>query len=669
MRNTSLVREIGRATAKEVRATGVDWTFAPAVAVPQDLRWGRTYESYGEDPALVYEYAKAMVEGLQGAPSSQDFLDHQHIIATAKHYLGDGATANGDDQGDALIDEIALVDVHARGYVAAIEAGVQTIMASFSSWQGQKLHGHRYLLTEVLKNRLGHDGIVIGDWNGHGQLPGCSNASSPDAINAGLDMFMVVEDWRELFGNTVLQADNGTISRQRLDDAVRRVLRVKSRAGLFDAVKPSARVSSDTVAAIGAAEHREIARRAVREYLVLLKNKDHVLPLQPCLNVLVAGDAADNMLKQTGGWTITWQGTDNRREDYPGASTILEGIERCVGQAGGHVQFAADGAYHAKPDVAIVVFGEEPYAEFQGDLETLEFEPANTATLNILRKLQAEGIRVVSVFLSGRPLWVSREINASDAFVAAWLPGSEGAGIADVLFTAADGRRQFDFVGKLPFAWPALPMPWLSVAAAPVEPLFPVGFGLCLSPDAEGPEALPEDVPGIRGEKPVSLALYCGRPLAPLAVFLDTAGAEPAIMSGPYAKHATGSIEVQTADMQVQEDALRVTVAAGRSAGICLQGGALNLSAFYPSGILEFQLRVDDAPAGALSLVVNGRSVPLNAFIHGASPVDFQTLRFAMSDFADHVSELEEVVDPFRITADGAATFSVGNIRLLPNSA
>ncbi len=477
--NPELIREIGEATAREIAVTGQDWDFSPTVAVARDDRWGRSYESYSEDPEIVAAYAGKMVEGLQGTPGDDGFLDSSRVLATAKHFVGDGGTEGGKDQGDNLSSEEVLRDTHAAGYVTAIEAGVQTVMASYNSWHGRKLHGYGELLTGVLKERMGFDGFVVGDWNGHGQVAGCSNDSCAAAVNAGLDMFMVPEDWQALYGNTLEQVRSGEIAMERLDDAVRRILRVKMRAGLFERGKPSSRPLAGRTELLGAPEHRAVARRAVRESLVLLKNNGGVLPLGPAQRVLVAGHAADDVGVQSGGWTLTWQGTGNSKEHFPGATSIWAGIREAVESAGGTAELSPDGTWQERPDVAIVVYGEDPYAEFEGDRQVLDYRPDSTRDLDLLRQLGEDGIPVVSIFLSGRPLWVNPEINASDAFVAAWLPGSEGGGIADVLFRAADGGVRHDFEGRLTFSWPR------DGSGKPVnrndpdyDPLFPYGYGL-----------------------------------------------------------------------------------------------------------------------------------------------------------------------------------------------
>lgn len=480
-RDPELIRRIGEITALEVRVTGLDWAFSPTVAVARDARWGRSYESYSENPDLVRQYAAAMVEGLQGTPGTPEFLDGAHVLATPKHFLGDGGTG-GKDQGDNLASEKELRDLDSAGYQAAIAAGAQTIMASYSSWHGLKMHGNRALLTDVLKGRMGFDGFVIGDWNGHAQLPGCTPVSCAAAVTAGLDMLMAPDGWKELDGNLITQVAQGEIPAARVDEAVRRILRVKLRARLLSEGRPSARPYAGHFELLGAAAHRAVARQAVRESLVLLKNRNHLLPLSPRQRVLVTGDGADSLAKQSGGWTIDWQGTEPN-QDFPHGETIYAGIRHEVVAAGGTAELSPAGEFHTRPDVAVVVFGESPYAEYAGDVPTLEFSPADKRDLAMIRRLRALDVPVVAVFLSGRPLWVNAEINAVDSFVAAWLPGPEGGGIADVLFRAADGTVRYDFRGRLPFSWPATPRP-PGVDGRPGErPLFAFGYGLSYADD------------------------------------------------------------------------------------------------------------------------------------------------------------------------------------------
>lgn len=552
-----LVHRIARATAVELRTTGFEWTFAPTVTVPRDDRWGRTYEGYSEDPQLVARYATAIVEGLQGEVGSKDFLGPSRVVASSKHYIGDGGTFEGKDKGDTRVSEAELREIHGAGHIAALNAGTQTVMASFSSWNGQKMHGNRSLLTDVLKDRMGFDGFVVGDWNGHGEVPGCTNESCPAALIAGLDMFMAPDSWKGVYTNTLAQVRSGEIPMQRLDDAVTRILRVKLRLGLFEAGMPSKRPLGGAFDQLGSAEHRALARDAVRRSLVLLKNNRSVLPLDPRARILVAGDGADDVGKQAGGWTLSWQGTGTRREDFPGATSIWEGIRSAVSAAGGSAELSVAGDYTQRPDAAIVVFGEDPYAEFLGDIPNLAYRPGEDRDLDLLKRLKSEGIPVVAVFLSGRPLWVNREINASDAFVAAWLPGSEGAGVADALFTNAEGTVAHDFTGTLPFSWPrtAVQTP-LNVGDAGYDPQFPVGYGLSYRSTAEV-APLPEKS-GLRhggGDR----HLYFSRgAVAPgwTLTLSDDSGPGRAVAALPTGE-LVRNISVRATDHEAQEDALR----------------------------------------------------------------------------------------------------------------
>ncbi len=473
-----LIHRIGVATAKEVAATGIEWSFAPTVAVVRDDRWGRTYESYSEDPAIVKAYAGQMVSGLQGT-LGKDFLQGYGRIATAKHFVGDGGTEKGIDRGDTLIDEQGLRDIHAAGYMTAIEAGVQSVMASFNSWNGVRLHGHKYLLTDVLKNQMGFDGFVVSDWNAHKFVEGCDLEQCAGAINAGVDVLMVPEHFEAFYHNTIRQVEQGIIPQARIDDAVRRFLRAKIRWGLLSRGEPSSRVESVQNAVFNSQQHKDLAREAVRKSLVLLKNNQQILPLSPKSRVLVAGDGADNIAKQAGGWSVSWQGTDNTNADFPNATSVYQGIAQQVKAAGGQVELAVDGDYSKKPDVALVVIGESPYAEWFGDIQQLEYQHGDKRDLALIKKLKQQGIPVVTVFLTGRPLWTNKEINASDAFVVAWLPGSEGQGVADVLLTDTEGKARYDFQGKLSFSWPKYDHQFvLNKGDANYDPLFAYGYGL-----------------------------------------------------------------------------------------------------------------------------------------------------------------------------------------------
>lgn len=597
-RDPALIREIGRITAAETRVTGMEWTFAPTVAVPQDDRWGRSYEGYSESPAVVAQLAPAMVEGLQGKAGTREFLDGRRVMTTVKHFLGDGGTTNGKDQGNTEVSEAVLRDVHAAGYVPAIAAGALSVMASYNSFHGEKLHGSKALLTDVLKTRMNFGGFVVGDWNGHGQVPGCSNTDCAQTFNAGLDMAMAPDSWRGLYDATLAQVKAGTIPMARLDDAVRRILRVKLQMGLFEQPKPSQRALGGKFELLGAAEHRAVARRAVRESLVLLKNNGGVLPLDPHKRILLAGDGADNLGKQTGGWTLTWQGSGTQREDFPNADSIWDGFRQQVERAGGHAELAADGAYKTRPDVAVVVFGEEPYAEFQGDLPNLMFKAGKSGDLELIRKLKADGIPVVAVFLSGRPLWMNREINAADAFVAAWLPGSEGAGIADVLLRDAQGKPQHDFHGSLSFSWPRRADQYANNAGQPgYDPLFPLGHGLRygdrgdLAPLSENPGIDPNDARS---------NLWFDRGVGSTGLTLQLVGANGVAMDVIHPNAAT-------ADDSLVMDAINTTIQEGARRFDFMGAGEVLLRANAPLDLVRetngdvfvvATLRVDALPAG-----------------------------------------------------------------------
>ena len=591
-RNPDLLRRIGEITALETRATGMEWAFAPTVAVPQDDRWGRSYEGYSESPEIVASYAGAMVEGLQGKVGTPGFLDGRHVIASVKHFLGDGGTTDGKDQGDTKISEADLVRIHGAGYPPAIAAGAQTVMASFNSVNGEKMHGNKPYLTDALKGRMQFGGFVVGDWNGHGQVKGCANTDCPATINAGLDMAMASDSWKGFYETTLAAVKAGTISQARLDDAVRRILRVKFRLGLFEAGKPSARAVGGQFALLGAPEHRAVARQAVRQSLVLLKNAGGVLPLSPRQRILVAGDGAHDVGKQAGGWTLNWQGTGTTRKDFPNADTIYEGIAQQAKAAGGEAILAIDGKYTQKPDVAVVVFGENPYAEFQGDLQTLLYKPGDDSDLQLIKRLKAEGIPVVAVFLSGRPLWMNREINAADAFVAAWLPGSEGAGIADVLLRKADGGVQHDFKGKLSFSWPRTAVQYANnVGQEGYDPLFAFGHGLTYA-DKGDLAALPEDS-GIEGEQAASGVYFDkGKPALGLAMQLSNARQAGMPATTVPVALADGSLALTAVDHRAQEDARRLTWSGSAPARWLLVSGTPLDMTRESNGDVQLQLTV-----------------------------------------------------------------------------
>jgi beta-glucosidase len=477
-----LIRDIGAATAQEVRATGQDWTFAPVLAVVQDDRWGRTYESYSENPAITRAYAFEAVSGLQGTQST---IGADHIISTAKHFIGDGGTSGGQDQGVTDATEAQLMNVHGQGYYGAIAAGVQTVMVSYSSWTNDgvtatkgKLHGSKYALTGVLKTKIGFDGVLVSDWNGIEQVDGCSKDSCAQAVNAGLDVIMVPQDWKAFIANTIKQVESGEIPMARIDDAVSRILRVKIRAGVLDEPKPSARAHAASAEALTAAP-KALARKAVRESQVLLKNSGGVLPLAPTAKVLVVGKNADSLANQTGGWSLTWQGSENSNDDFPNGTTILAGLRAALGDANVTYSEDAAGVDPSTFDAVIAVIGETPYAEGKGDIgrKSLDAAALYPEDLAVLAAVSGKGAPVVTVLVTGRPLAVNAELNLSDAFVVAWLPGTEGAGVSDLLVKSAAGAA--GYTGTLSFSWPksGCQTP-LNFGDADYAPQFPLGYGL-----------------------------------------------------------------------------------------------------------------------------------------------------------------------------------------------
>lgn len=671
-RNPELIRRIGEVTAREVRVTGQDWTFGPTLAVVRDDRWGRTYESYSEDPEIVRLYAAAMVTGLQGKVGTAEFLDPLHVIATAKHYLGDGGTTDGRDQGDNRSSEVELRDIHGAGYPAAIGAGVQSIMASYSSWHGAKMHGHEGLLTGVAKGRMHLDGFVVGDWNGHGQVPGCSNESCAQSINAGLDMFMAPDSWRKLYDNTLAQAKSGEIPAARLDDAVRRILRVKLRAGVFESGAPSSRPLAGQYELLGAADHRAVARQAVRESLVLLKNAGRLLPLKAKQRVLVAGDGADSISKQSGGWTITWQGAGISNALFPNGESIYAGIRAAVGAAGGVAELNVAGAHARRPDVAIVVFGENPYAEFQGDIPSVEYSPGDKRDLELLKRLRSEGIPVVALFLSGRPLWVNPEINAADAFVAAWLPGTEGGGIADVLVRKPDGSVNHDFKGKLSFSWPATPAQTSVNRGDGAKPLFAYDYGLTYADTGEL-APLSEESAGETAAGSVDTRVYFtkGKPAKGWRLFAGEAGGVRADVSS--GSHATGTsvLKVVPVDRTAQEDARLLTWSGAANASFGVDSTAGIDLQREANGQLSvgFDYQVDGAPSAAVELAIECGAdcrggVPI-AWLFGAAPTGkWQHLKLPLSCFAAAGANMARVTAPFALSSAGKLAVRIADIRL-----
>ncbi len=644
MRDPALMRQIGAVTAAEMRITGLDWTFGPTLAVVRDDRWGRSYESYSENPAVVASYAGPLVEGLQGRVGAADWLKGAHIVATAKHFLGDGGTTNGKDQGDNAASEAQLRDIHAAGYRPALAAGVQSIMASYSSWHGTKMHGNRALLSDVLRGRMQFGGFVVGDWNGHGQLPGCKASDCPAALMAGLDMYMAPDSWKPLYENTLAEVRSGTIPMARLDQAVSRILRVKLRAGLLDAGRPSSRMLAGQFGGLGSPEHRAVARQAVRQSLVLLKNEDAALPLRAGANIIVAGDGADSFMKQSGGWTLNWQGTGLKRDDFSGATTIGQALIAAGGDA---TVISRDGVYDRKPDVAVVVFGEDPYAEFQGDVPDMLFRD-KADNLALLQRYHAAGIKTVAVFLSGRPMWVNPYINAADAFVAAWLPGSEGGGVADVLF----GKT--DFRGKLPFSWPKRANQFsLNIGDKGYDPLFAFGYGLSYARPAR--LGLLSEDNGLAAAGSVQSGSWYGGGKLGSGLQFSTLGA----------------VKASAIDRFAQEDVRRLVWSGGGYGNFALSSAApLDISRESNGALaIELDFRVDRIGSDPVLLEMScgpncKGGIDISAPLRAAQGHGWTSLSVPLSCLAKAGADMSHIDAPFSLVSSGQNDIALSRIAL-----
>jgi len=660
-RDAALIERIGAATGTATRATGIGWVFAPTLAVAHDPRWGRTYESFSSDPAVVREFATAYVKGAQGR-----FNADGNVVATAKHYIGDGATDNGRDQGESTVDKATMINVHGQGYFGALGEGVQTVMASFNSWNDRaggvdygKMHGSQALLTGALKDKMGFDGFVVSDWNGIAQVPGCRNDSCAQAINAGIDMVMVPDDWKAFIANTMAQVESGEIPMARIDDAVTRILRVKLRAGLFDHKPSDSRFAGDSAAV----QHRALAREAVRESLVLLKNQDKVLPLKRNARVLVVGESADNLSNQAGGWSLTWQGTENTNADFPNADSVLGALRAELGAAQVTFNANAEDIDATQFDVVVAVIGETPYAETNGDIlasDTVSHSRAQPKDLAVLKAAAAAGKPVVTVYFSGRPMYTNDLLNLSQAFVAAWLPGSEGKGITDVLVAGKDGKAAHDFTGRLSFPWPGVPCP------APIDrpdpkrpPLFKLGYGLSYAQPAQVAR-LPEANPDHCGEV-TTLPIFNRLDAAPFSLHIAANGAtQPlgndlnASLRWPKEKPVA---DVRTVQINTQQDAREVTWLAPAQL-IARSTSRRNLSALARSnGALQFDVMVQHQPASAVKVTMQCGTgceggVDIASTLASLQPGQKRTVTIPLACFASKGVDLGAVEAPFVVTAD-----------------
>ena len=483
--DTELVEKIGRAVAQEVRAIGVQWTFAPTLGNPQDESWGRSYECFSEDPKVVAEFGAAYIRGFQGAVGSEEYLDENHVLACAKHFIGEGYTENGTNQGNVAMTQDEFDELLNSGvidpYTAALNEGVRTVMISFNSVDGVKCHENKHLIRDILKDELGFTGLVISDYNAIQQLSGATYKEQiRQGIDAGVDLFMEVYTWQDVMKNMKLLVEEGSVTQEQIDDAVRRILRVKFEAGLFEE-EPGSETEQELLAGIGSDEHREIAREAVRKSLVLLKNdkmgnQSAIEALQDCQNIRVCGAKAFDMGSQCGGWTISWQG---QKGNITQGTTIIDGIAKQTLEEK-TLSHDVNGEVQEENDAVIVVVGESPYAETDGDRNknSLKINAEDEHLLENLKKsLEEQGkqdIPVVAIIVAGRPLDITSLMEDCDAVIMAWLPGSEGDGIADVLF------GDYDFTGKLRYTWMKSPQDIESRFEEGNEEkvLFPVNYGL-----------------------------------------------------------------------------------------------------------------------------------------------------------------------------------------------
>jgi len=666
-RDPELVSRVGAAVGKAVRATGIAWVFAPTVAVARDDRWGRTYESFSEDPALVHAYAGAFVTGLQGR-----FADDANAIATAKHVIGDGGTRNGKDRGVTEASQAEMINIHGAGYYSALAAGAQTVMASFSSWHDVaagidhgKMHGSRLVLTDILKGKMGFDGFVVSDWNAIAEVPGCTIDSCAAAINAGIDMMMVPDDWKKFIANTIRQVRRGEIPMSRIDDAVTRILRVKMRAGLFGK-QPSDNAHAGRDEALQA---RALAREAVRKSLVLLKNDGGTLPLAPGKKILVVGKSAASMANQTGGWTLTWQGTDNRNSDFPHGDTILAGIADAARPGSVTYEPDAGKADVAQYDAVIAVIGETPYAEGDGDIgpsRTLRHSERHPEDLAALQAVAGRGKPVVTVFVAGRPLWVNDLLNLSDSFVAAWLPGSEGRGVADVLFAGADGKPVHAIGGKLSFSWPkSVCQAPLNAGDADYAPLFPLGYGLAYGEDHRV-GTLDATYPAGGCGSATSFPVFSQADRITFPLYIAAGRARMALGTDLNSVFSLPGIRAETAQVNTQQDARLVTWS-GRATFEARASALRQVPAFADT--LRFDTIVSTAPKGKVTLAwgcggnCHARLDATGLFRRLAGKGK-ATVRIPLACFQRGGVRTDSVDTPFSVTADGRFAAAFANIEL-----
>ncbi|MGL5661428.1 MAG: glycoside hydrolase family 3 N-terminal domain-containing protein, partial [Aeromonas sp.] len=696
------------------------------------------YEGYSEDPEIVYEYAQRMVNGIQGGATG--LKGDTHVISNVKHWVGDGGTLGGVDHGQNRYTEEYLRNIHSMGYYGGLKAGAQVVMSSFNSWwnpnnydpispnndymKNQKLHGSKYLITDVLKGKMGFDGIVVTDWNGQGEVNGCSASDCAQAVIAGNDIFMVTSrnDWQAFYRNVIKQVKDGTINMARIDDAVTRILRVKLRANLWEKPKPSARSLAGNQAILSSLEHVAIARQAVSESLVLLKNDHQILPLKKSDKFLVTGSAANDITKQTGGWSLSWQGDGNTlAKDFPNAQTLLIALQNEVGKAN---VFTDETATNPQESIAIVAIGEDPYAEMFGDIndaQTLEFSKLKKSyakDLETIKSLKAAGYKVVTIFFSGRPLYVNEEINHSDAFVAAWLPGTEGVGMTDVLFA----KNGADFKGKLSYSWGAMKCsttinrksPNLANYITPVDgitgknieqeitgehdPLFPYGYGLNYAGKTDVPARYAD-----LNKLPLDPREYgCGMTKPddgvaniPLEIFGKNAKGEfRPLLSGVanswapmvVTKDVTTIGSLTTTGINydgMQQSAINVKFK-GKHAGFETsapaqfymqtvdQKGADYTRYLNANSTLEFDIRMKSPAPESLVLATHCEypcmgQLKINKVLPAPSNT-WKTIKVPLACFKNEGMFFQKMNTPFLMFSEDATEFDLGNIRFMPNA-
>ena len=712
-RDPDLIYRIGRATAKEVCATGMDWTFAPTVATPRNLRWGRTYEGYSEDPKIVYQYAEQMVAGLQG--NGDELQGEDHLLATVKHWIGDGGTHDGIDRGNNAYSEEHLINIHATGYFSGLTAGAQVVMSSFSGWinpqnysidrseYNQKLSGSHYLLTQVLKEKMQFDGVIISDWNSHSEVTACSDGNANYCVNAGLDILMVTarNDWQATIKNIIQGVNTGEIEIARINDAVTRILRIKMRAGLWNKKHPSARVNVAQNSLLGAQVHKDLSREAVRKSLVLLKNKALILPLSRSSNILLAGSAIDSIQKMTGGWSLTWQGSDTCKQDFPGCQTLKDAIAlELEADKWRELDATSSQLQEDFSDTAIVAIGEDPYAEIVGDIkmwQTLDFgrlKRAYAKDVQLIRDLKAQGKKIIIVFYSGRPLYVNELINLSDAFVSAWLPGTEGLGLTDLLFKNKNDEINYDFSGTLSFSWPnkndsfavnAIPQHFPNYTLPEQEqdpngehrPLFALGYGLNYS-DKQNPHL---DLDNLNVD--ASCATIDDRPAEQnLALFgvMATGDHILKIADGDNWQsglEATGNnsvssqtVESHPIDFVHQQDGRHIKCHNSKSLIYLetIDQGHDNLSPYLlANGKIDIAIKLMTYPEKPVLLSIvkdlpQGPSVDITAELTSMPLGEWRSLKIDLSNLNQAGCDMSKVIWPMVLYTDGNWSFHLGSI-------